>query len=386
MNEMIFKSKYSDYNENEVRIMYEHNITTRLPGEDYIQFGKKILLTQLPFRYLNTIFEVDEYVQRQLDVRKRNQIRDFILNAVQKDWFYFSPFVFSARGALTQVSNGWEMPTDSKLIVIDGQHRISGLNLAIQRIQTMVSNTTMTSNNEEVEWNKKILEKLNNYPISMQIYLNLNTQQERQLFSDINTERRELHGGLIVKYDKRDQYSELVREISHDLKSEFEIEETLSRLSKQNSALTTLVGMRRCLIAMFEGDLNIKEGEESYQEVKINEIRPIAISFFRKWLEIFPLKANDRTIYVSGITTIQIVLANTVNQLKRNNNISYIEAINLLSILKSECTWKHTDPIFYAYYDKNKKRLVDFSNTTAINKFTNSFLDIIEARRGGLSI
>ncbi|ALP38131.1 hypothetical protein ASL14_20075 [Paenibacillus sp. IHB B 3084] len=93
MNEIIFKSKYSDYNENEVRIMYEHNITTRLPGEDYIQFGKKILLTQLPFRYLNTIFEVDEYVQRQLDVRKRNQIRDFILNAVQKDWFYFSPFV-----------------------------------------------------------------------------------------------------------------------------------------------------------------------------------------------------------------------------------------------------------------------------------------------------
>ncbi|MGQ3479457.1 DNA sulfur modification protein DndB [Paenibacillus sp. TY11] len=366
--------------------MYEHNITTRLPGKDYIQFGKKILLTQLPFRYLNTIFEVDEYVQRQLDVRKRNQIRDFILNAAQKDWFYFSPFIFSARGALTQVSNGWEMPTDSKLIVLDGQHRISGMNLAIQRIQTSIYNTTTDTDDEEIESKKKILEKLNNYPISMQIYLDIDTQQERQLFSDINTERRELHGGLIVKYDKRDQYSELVREISHALKSEFEIEETLSRLSRQNSALTTLVGMRRCLIAMFEGNLNIREGEESYQEVKINEIKPIAISFFRKWIEIFPQKANNRTKYVSGITTVQIVLANIVNYLKRNNDISYMEAINLLDNLKNECTWKHTDPIFYPYYDKSKKRLAGFSSATAINKLTSSFLEIIEAKRGDLNI
>lgn len=256
--------------------MENSRIVTRLQGESFVQFGKKIFLTQLPFRYLNSIFEVDEYVQRKLDYRKRNQIRDFILTAVESDEFYFSPFVFSARRELVQVENGWEIPADKKLIVIDGQHRIQGMALAIQRLQTSLDNAILKGNKLDIELYQQRLAKLNNYPITMQIYIDLNTQEERQLFTDINTERRELHGGLIVKYDKRDKYSELVREVSTELKNELEIEETLSKLSRQSSALTTLVGMRRCLIAIFEGDLNVKKGRKhikAYYSMKSSQYR-----------------------------------------------------------------------------------------------------------------
>jgi DNA sulfur modification protein DndB len=352
-------------------------IVTRLQGESFVQFGKKIFITQLPFRYLNSIFEVDEYVQRKLDFRKRNLIRDFILKAVESDEFYFSPFVFSARRELVQVENGWEIPADKKLIVIDGQHRTQGMALAIQRLQTSLDNAILKGNKLEIQLYQQRLDKLNNYPITMQIYIDLNTQEERQLFTDINTERRELHGGLIVKYDKRDKYSELVREVSAELKNEMEIEETLSKLSRQSSALTTLVGMRRCLIAIFEGNLNVKEGEETYQSIPFDVIKPISLSFFRKWLEIFPVKSNNRTTYVSGFTVIQISLAYTVSELKKQKNISYLEAIELLNHLKKKCTWKHDDPIFNDYYSVKRKRLVDFSSSTAINKFSSSFIEII---------
>lgn len=97
----------------------------------------------------------------------------------------------------------------------------------------------------------------------MQIYLNLDTQQEKQLFSDVNTERREAHVGLIMQYDKRDYYTEVTRKLSEELDELFEIEKKLSRVTNFNSAVTSLAIMKKCLIAMFEGILTVKVGPPS---------------------------------------------------------------------------------------------------------------------------
>lgn len=351
-------------------------MVTRIQGESYIQFGKKVLLTQLPFRYLDLIFEVDEHVQRNLDIRKRNQIREFILNAVEESGFQFSSFVFSARKQLSEVNNGWELPVGQKLIVLDGQHRLRGLKLAIQRLET--SKINLSEENPEMISIDNKLEKLKNYPICMQIYLDLSIKEERQLFSDINTERRELHGGIIVKYDKRDKYSEVVRNIVDDMKAEMEIEETLSKLSQNSSSLTTMVAMRRCIIAMIEGKTDVKEGEDYYREID-SEVKAIGVRFFRKWIEIFPKDMTNRYLYVCGLTTIQLALAYTVNILTQSNGFNYYQSIEQLDKLKQKCTWKHSDPIFSYYYNTEKNRLTHHSSPTAINKIASSFVKLINS-------
>ena len=77
-----------------------HDVIATINGNDYNQFGKEVLITQMRFSLLEAIFEVDPEVQRKLNPGRRSEIRDFILKSVENDDFYFSPFVFSARGAI----------------------------------------------------------------------------------------------------------------------------------------------------------------------------------------------------------------------------------------------------------------------------------------------
>lgn len=97
------------------------------------------------------------------------------------------------------------------------------------------------------------------YPVSLQIYLGLSQQEERQLFSDTNTERKEAHSGLQLKYDQRDKYRQLTRSTALALREKMDIEMEASRLTKYNTSITSLTTMRRCLIALFEGVLTEKK-------------------------------------------------------------------------------------------------------------------------------
>ncbi|ARD48856.1 hypothetical protein SporoP33_11885 [Sporosarcina sp. P33] len=54
-------------------------------GMSYNQFRKKVLCTRVRISMLEVMFEIDHEVQRQLDTRKRREIRDFILNCLKKN-------------------------------------------------------------------------------------------------------------------------------------------------------------------------------------------------------------------------------------------------------------------------------------------------------------
>ena len=88
-------------------IIQEMKVT--IPGKAFNQFGKRILISQIPFATLKAIFEVDGEVQRKLDNNKKNEIRDFILQALEENDFYFSPFIFSSRGHIKEVADGGEL-------------------------------------------------------------------------------------------------------------------------------------------------------------------------------------------------------------------------------------------------------------------------------------
>ncbi|MBU8878065.1 hypothetical protein BGM26_03545 [Bacillus sp. FJAT-29790] len=356
-------------------------VLAKIMGTGYTQFGKKILATQLRFSTLEAIFEVDEQVQRKLDPIKRVEIREFMIKALEAgEDFYFSPFVFSARGGIKETRDGWELEPGCKLYILDGMHRSASLSSAISHLKARKESAEEGGRFEEAEKLHKYIESLREYPVSMQVYLELEQQQERQLFSDINSERREAHIGQVMLYDKRDGYTELTRKIAKNFENRFEIEQNLSRITFHNSSLTSLATMRKCLIAMFEGNISVKRGEPSYR-CKPDEAERIAKEFFDVWSNIFPRQTADRSRYVSGFSGIQISLGYCVNQLMKKYDLSYSKAIKGLLILKKGCTWKHDDFIFQHLYDSSTRKIKNHSANRNIQKTALEFIKIIENER-----
>lgn len=351
-------------------------LRTKLKGIYFEQFGHELLVTEMPFKYLQSIFEVDSHVQRELDHRRRNAIKEYILNTVHEETFYFSPFVYSARRCLVREGDGWEIKPGSKLMILEGQHRSSALTSALRHlyVKKEALEEMPQGKQEEISSIDRAIQKLENFTVTMQIYLNLTTQDERQLFTDINTERKNAHSGLIMKYDQREQYVILVRNIANKLQHLLEIETELSRLSAQNSSITSLVIMRRCLLALFEGILTHKDGQPKLSYCNEEEMEPIAYKFFKVWAELFPKQGGNRFRYACGLSGVQIALAFVIYQLVSAHGYTYFQAIDELKKIKNVTTWKHNDSLFAPFYDQRKKRLNNHSTQQTIIKLTNTFL------------
>ncbi|XJZ26997.1 DNA sulfur modification protein DndB [Bacillota bacterium Lsc_1132] len=357
------------------------DIRTTIKGNGYNQFGKRVLITQLRFSTLEAIFEVDPEVQRSLDLKRRSEIREFIIDALENKDFYFSPFVFSARGAIKETQNGWELAPGCKLYILDGQHRTAAMSSALSHLKSRKESAEESGNKEEADTIQKHIDKLRAYPVSMQVYLDLTQQEERQLFTDINTERKEAHIGLIMQYDQRDEYTELARKVANQLQTKFEIEQKLSRLTIQNTALTSLINIRKSLIALFEGKLSEKKGTAYFRNCHPNDVQRISIAFFESWLKLFPRQMANRKQYVSGLTGTQVALAYTVYLLTKKYSIPHLEAIQQLMLLKNLCTWKHNDPLFSHIYDPSTSKVKNHSTTTAIEKTAMNFITILDRER-----
>ncbi|MGG5255404.1 DNA sulfur modification protein DndB [Neobacillus sp. SM06] len=357
------------------------DIRTTIKGNGYNQFGKRVLITQLRFSTLEAIFEVDPEVQRSLDPKRRSEIREFIMDALEHKDFYFSPFVFSARGAIKETQYGWELDPGCKLYIIDGQHRSSAMSSALSHLKSRKESAEESGNLEEANKIQIYIDKLRNYPVSMQVYLNLTQQEERQLFTDINTERKDAHIGLVMQYDQRDEYTELSRQVANQLQSQFEIEQKLSRLTMQNTALTSLINIRKCLIALFEGKLSEKKGAPYFRNCNPNDVPKISLSFFESWQKLFPPQMANRKRFVSGLTGIQVALAYTVYLLTKKDTTSHLEAIHHVMMLKNYCTWKHDDPLFSHIYDPATGKIKNHSTTTAIETTAMNFINILDRER-----
>lgn len=348
-----------------------------LDGISYKQFGQEIFFTQLRLKTLLALFEVDTNVQRELDPQRKLEIRTFILNNIERgSKFHFTSFLFSGRNQIKKDEQGYFLSPGAKLYILDGQHRSYALEAAIIMLKSALNAIEFIKHEEKMAQLKAQIDYLENFPITLQIYLDLNEKQERQLFSDVNTERKEAHPGQLLQYDHRDAYSIMTRDLAKRLQGSMEIELYASRAVNSSSALTSLVMMKRCLVALFDGLYVQKSGEVKFQYPQ-QEVEQIAEAFFLKWLEIFPKRAHKRTEYVTGLTGIQIALALTVHNLMKERNISYLEAIDLLSHLK-KFSWRHTDPIFEFLYSDEKKCIIGHSNTHSIRRIKNEFMNMIK--------
>lgn len=348
-----------------------------LNGISYNQFGHDIFFTQLKLKTLLALFDVDSNVQRELDPQRKLEIRAFILDNLEHEReFQFTSFVFSSRNQLKQDEQGFYLEEGQKLFISDGQHRSLALEDALLYLKTSLNSAVFVKNVEKINKIKNQIAILENFTISMQIFLDLDVKQERQLFSDLNTERNEAHPGQLLQYDHRDSYSILTRKLAQKLQGQIDIELKAARVVNSSASLTTLVMMKRCLVALFDGVYVQKANKNSFSYPQ-QEVEQIAEAFFLKWLQIFPKRAHKRSQYVTGLTGIQVALALTVHHLTKDLKLSYQEAIEQLTHLK-QCSWEHTDPMFQFLYSQEKNSIIGHSNSYAIRRLKDTFVKIIE--------
>lgn len=348
-----------------------------LDGIAYNQFGHDIFFTQLNLKTLLALFEVDSNVQREIDPQRKLEIRSFILdNVTHNRDFHFTSFVFSSRGQIQQDEQGYYLESGSKLYISDGQHRAYSLESALLSLKSALEAAVFVKHEEKIIILQKQIRYLEDFPINMQIYLDLSIKQEQQMFSDLNTERREAHSGQLLQYNHRDAYSILTRQLAQRLQGQIDIEMKSSRVVNSSSSLTTLVMMKRCIVALFDG-LLIQNTNKNTFSLPQHEVEQIAEAFFIKWLQIFPKQAHKRLQYVTGLTGIQVALALTVHHLTKSHKLSYQEAIDKLTYLK-QCSWKHTDPMFQFLYSHDKKSISGHSSSYAIRRIKGEFLKVIE--------
>lgn len=349
-------------------------IETRLQGQVFEQFGHRVLYTQLRFRVFDTFFDVDEEVQRQIDPAHRGDIKRFILDCLEKNQpFFFGSFIFSARGQLEAYEDHFVLKSGKKLYVSDGQHRYYAILYAINDLRLQLQLAEEYAKKHEIEKIKQQIELLQAYPITAQIYLDLDKKQERQLFTDLNTERKSASISKQLLYDQRNEYNILTRTVAEQLQQYMEIDMKAIRVTNQTSAITSLPTMKKCLIALFEGVTSKKSGDP-YYGCNHARVLPISHYFFKKWLTFFPKKYSDRKQFVVGYSGIQIALALAVYYLAIQYKMTHEEATDLLPLLNKQCTWKHDDKMFAHIFDAQKGQIVRHSSSTAINRTMMQFI------------
>ena len=152
--------------------MSNTSVLAIIKGSMYKQFGKEVLSTQIRFSTLEAMFEIDHEVQRQLDPRRRAEIREFIINSLEKnEHFYFSPFIFSSRKGITEVSGGFELEYGSKVYILDSKHRGAALSSAISHLKSKKEMAEESNDYAEAEVVQGYIESLMSYPVAMRFLL-----------------------------------------------------------------------------------------------------------------------------------------------------------------------------------------------------------------------
>jgi DNA sulfur modification protein DndB len=339
------------------------------------QFWKNVIFTQMGFGTLRALCEMNLPLYWEIDKDTVIAERDWFLAHVEnKSRISLAPFTFSARNCEIVNKENWALHPNGKLVILTGQEKIMGLAAAVQFLQDKKDYAIKEKKPRMVKQVEQALERLTTIPIFMQIYFDLSIEEERMLYEVFHSERRCVHAGVRMQYDQRCEFAVLTRRVAERIEECMEIEQKLSRMMDQSTALTSLSIMHKCTLALWEGDLGGKTVKASNTLLPTATLEKRTEEFYKVWLELFPDRAWNRQEYVSGLAGIQIALAYTVFLLTKEHKLSHRKAIQKLRILKSTCTWSHHDPLFTHLFDLTTGRIKNHSKKCYIQKTARKFL------------
>ncbi len=285
---------------------------TEIPGFFGNTFNQDTLSTTLPVSKLFSIYEVDLEVQRSIIPRNLSKLIEYIhLYLENRQPIYFPGIIFSARGAgfMDRATQTFRLQPIEKLYVVDGQHRLVAFQRTMEMLQSQMARAKDRREYERMDEITEKLKRLYAFPISTMIYLDINSRQERQLFSDINKLPRKIGGNLAVLRDQRRFYHVAATElVKQSLAITHITVDMYTERGKSPDYLFSYHLLVEILIALFEGRMKSAARHNGFvfEEKDIQGIISQATDYFNGLLHYLREPTKGDLVWTENI---QIALA-----------------------------------------------------------------------------
>ena len=228
------------------------------------QFGKCVVSIQCTVNEILKFIEIDKSVQREIIDQHVAEIQRYIQYGMDGNLIFFPPFIFSTRGQGRFLKNTmqFQLKTEDKLIILDGQHRIKAFEHMIKILE---------SRNNSQDIGK--LNYIKNFPISLQIYMDLDTEQEKQLFTDINTKASTVSNTILLMYKNNILANKLIKEIIYNHPT-IDSEEFEIRGRSTQTKLMTAATLYNAILILNEGRI--------ITELQLDKVTPNNFESYKK--------------------------------------------------------------------------------------------------------
>lgn len=311
------------------------------------QFGHEVISVQCTVDYVLKFLEIDKSVQREMIETQVSNICKYIQFGLDGNDIYFPPLIFSARGRgrFDSSTNQFYLKTGDTMVILDGQHRIRAFEILKNRLE----------NSQDSEDRKK-LEYIKNFPLTVQIFRNLTIEQESQLFTDVNTKAAKVSNTLLIMYKDNDLCSKLVKDIIYNHPSissdKFEI-----RAKTTTTKLMTASTLYGLVLTLNDGVVTVKGAKSNLNEDNYNDYKKVVEDFLTLLIKYAPDQALDRDKYFIMNPYVLQGIAKCIYLLKQNDRNFDMEGFFQKVVRLFD--WSHKNKelkqLGIPYYNKTKK-------------------------------
>lgn len=157
-----------------------------------------ILTTQMKVKDLLDIYSIEADVNRDINDQRVSNLSKYLNAFDSESGIYLPAIILSYEGEEPndEPHNTYVFPENGRFVVLDGQHRLKGL----ERFK-----------NSESDMNR--LTQVLDSTVTTQIYFGLDRDKKRGLFIDINALSRKVSKNLSVSFDGRDAVNKLIQDL-----------------------------------------------------------------------------------------------------------------------------------------------------------------------------
>ncbi|QFY03802.1 DGQHR domain-containing protein (plasmid) [Bacillus cereus] len=320
------------------------------------QFGKEVISLQCSVDYILKFLEIDRSVQRDMIEKQVSSISKYIQYGLDGNNIYFPPLIFSARGKgiFNTVTNEFSIRTIDNMIILDGQHRIRAFEIIKKRLE-------LSDDPED----KRKLDYIRNFPFTLQVFTNLTLDQEKQLFTDVNTKSSAVSNTLLIMYKDNDLCSKLVKSVIYNHSSissdKFEV-----RSKTTKTKLMTAFTLYNLTLTLNEGIFVVKGNNSKLNVGNYDLYKESIEEFLTLLVKYAPDHSLDRSKYIIMNPNVLKGIARAVFLLRKNN-----EKFNMEEFFKhvvSLFDWSHKNKklkqVGIPYNPKTKKYRINVGTRT----------------------
>ncbi|MGG0717660.1 DNA sulfur modification protein DndB [Robertmurraya massiliosenegalensis] len=252
------------------------------------QFDKEILSMQCIASQIIKFIQVDRSVQRDIIDQHVAEIQQYIQYGVDGHPIYFPPLILSARGKgnYDNENQEYHLDFDEKLILLDGQHRMKAFEMVIKRLEIR----------DDMD-SKRKLDFVRKFPLTLQIFTNISTDEEKQLFTDVNTKSSKVNNTLLIMYKNQNLCGELVKEVieNHPTVSPnlFEV-----RAKYTKTKFMTAATLYNIVVTLNEGLIHTEMLKSKITSNDYEEYKSRTIDFLKLLYRFAPISKFNRSEYI----------------------------------------------------------------------------------------